>query len=218
MNGPDRGSGTVLTVALVAVGCLLGMLVSLFGQAVAARHRAQAAADLAALAAASAWPVADCTRAAGTASANGAGLDSCLPGSDGSVAVRVVVALPAPLAAFGPARAVARAGQPAAGDLPGSAAAPTPGPGLRRSTCCGDTGTADAAAAPAGTGEAARTASSSRAAAALSRGSFPLPHLGDCTQDGQPVSHSQSPSTARVARSQVAAQRYPRSANPAPPG
>jgi secretion/DNA translocation related TadE-like protein len=51
-DADDAGAGTVLVVGLVAVGVLLALAVSLLGQVVAARHRASAAADLAALAAA----------------------------------------------------------------------------------------------------------------------------------------------------------------------
>ncbi len=47
--------------------------------------------------------------------------------------------------------------------------------------------------------------SSSRIAPALSRGSLPLPHFGDCTHDGQPVSHAHAAIASRVAVSQVAA-------------
>jgi hypothetical protein len=42
---------------------------------------------------------------------------------------------------------------------------------------------------------------SSRYAAAFSNGSLPLPHFGDCTHDGQPLSHSQAPIASRVALS-----------------
>ena len=48
----DRGSATVWTVALSGVLATLGMAAVLGGAAVVARHRATAAADLAALAAA----------------------------------------------------------------------------------------------------------------------------------------------------------------------
>jgi len=54
-------------------------------------------------------------------------------------------------------------------------------------------------------------------AAALSKGLFLLPHLGDCTQEGQPASHSQALMASRVAVSHVLAFSKPRSANPAPP-
>ena len=44
----------------------------------------------------------------------------------------------------------------------------------------------------------------SRATApALSRGSFPLPHLGDCTQAGQPRSQPHAAMAARVADSHL---------------
>jgi secretion/DNA translocation related TadE-like protein len=118
----------VLAVALLAVGALLAALGALLGQAVAARHRAQAAADLAALAAASAWPLPDCGRATRTAAVNGAGVDGCRVAADGSVTVVVAVPLPPPLGALGPARAVARAGQPA---VPGPAVTGPEPPGGR---------------------------------------------------------------------------------------
>ena len=47
--------------------------------------------------------------------------------------------------------------------------------------------------------------SSRPTAPALSSGSLPLPHLGDCTHDGQPSAHSQAAMASRVARSQSAA-------------
>ena len=53
---------------------------------------------------------------------------------------------------------------------------------------------------------------------ALSSGSLPLPHLGDCTQDGQPLSHSQLATVARVACSHRRSTAKPRSLKPAPPG
>ena len=46
-----------------------------------------------------------------------------------------------------------------------------------------------------GAGRPARSTVSNRAAPALSSGSFPLPHLGDCTHDGQPDGHSHVSST-----------------------
>lgn len=48
------------------------------------------------------------------------------------------------------------------------------------------------------------TTPSTRPAPALSSGTFPLPHLGDCTHEGQPVAHSQSRIAERVAESQSA--------------
>ena len=56
-------------------------------------------------------------------------------------------------------------------------------------------------------GADARSARSSRAAPALSSGLFWLPHLGDCTHDGQPSSHSQASIVSSVADSQARAAR-----------
>ena len=50
-------------------------------------------------------------------------------------------------------------------------------------------------------GAQASTARSSRTAPVLSSGSLPLPHLGDCTQPGQPVSQRQVRTVSRVERS-----------------
>ncbi|MFE9682651.1 Rv3654c family TadE-like protein [Streptomyces sp. NPDC006285] len=52
---PDRGSATIWTVGALAVLCVVFGAVLVMGQAVVARHRAGAAADLAALAAADHW-------------------------------------------------------------------------------------------------------------------------------------------------------------------
>src|SRR4029079_9464403 len=60
--------------------------------------------------------------------------------------------------------------------------------------------------------------SSSRSAPALSSGLFWLPHLGDCTHEGQPSKHSHAAMVSRVAVSQSRAAAKPRSAKPAPPG
>ncbi|MFD7259883.1 Rv3654c family TadE-like protein [Streptomyces sp. NPDC059874] len=76
----DRGSATVWAVLVVAVlGAVFGGVL-LLGQAVAARHRAAAAADLAALAAAATWahgPEAACATAIRVARAQGAELAGC---------------------------------------------------------------------------------------------------------------------------------------------
>ncbi|MFE0579062.1 Rv3654c family TadE-like protein [Streptomyces sp. NPDC058874] len=89
----DRGSATVWA-ALVATA--LGAVfagVLLLGQAVLARHRAAAAADLAALAAAATWahgPDTACTTALRVARAQGAELAWChLGGEVADVAARV---------------------------------------------------------------------------------------------------------------------------------
>ncbi|MCW2690292.1 MAG: helicase/secretion neighborhood TadE-like protein [Mycobacterium sp.] len=82
------------------------------GSVVVARHRAQAAAELAALAAAgglTAGTVAACARASGVARAMGAGMDQCVV--DGlDVVVTVDAAVTFALWGIGPARAAARAG------------------------------------------------------------------------------------------------------------
>ena len=49
----------------------------------------------------------------------------------------------------------------------------------------------------------ASSTSSRRTAPALSSGSLPLPHLGDCTHDGQPSGHSHAAIASRVAVSHV---------------
>ena len=51
-------------------------------------------------------------------------------------------------------------------------------------------------------GASVSNASSSCTAPALSSGSLPLPHFGDCTHDGQPSGHSQATIASRVTRSQ----------------
>ncbi|WP_460435340.1 Rv3654c family TadE-like protein [Angustibacter speluncae] len=114
----DEGAGSVLVVALVAVLGVGALGVTTVGQAVLARHRAGTAADLAALAAASAaWPstasgrCADEVRAAArqVAAANRGALVGCR--ADGaSVEVVVTVPVEGPAASVGPARATARAG------------------------------------------------------------------------------------------------------------
>jgi secretion/DNA translocation related TadE-like protein len=117
----ERGAGTVLVLAVMAAALALTSLTGLLGQVIVARHRAQAAADLAALAGAaaavsgksvpnpfSASPADDGCRTAGAiASVNGAEIGSCVVSEEGVVAVGVSVPV-------GPrqwrAHAVARAG------------------------------------------------------------------------------------------------------------
>ncbi len=82
------------------------------GAAVIARHRAQAAADLSALAAAGMMPVgltAACEKAAVVAAAMGTAVTAC---TADALDVAVTVDAPVPLGRWGvgPARAVARAG------------------------------------------------------------------------------------------------------------
>lgn len=117
-GGRDDGAGSVLVVALVAVLGVGAVGVTAVGQAVLARHRAGTAADLAALAAASAaWPSAAPGACAGqvraaaakVAAANRGELAACRV--DGST-VELVVTVPVEgwVASVGPARATARAG------------------------------------------------------------------------------------------------------------
>ncbi len=61
--------------------------------------------------------------------------------------------------------------------------------------------------------------SSTATAGPLSSGSLPLPHLGDCTHDGQPDSQPHSAiAVAGGAAASRAATAKARSAKPAPPG
>jgi secretion/DNA translocation related TadE-like protein len=108
----QRGSGTVLVLALAAVAALLAAAVGLLGAAVLARHRVEAAADLGALAAAGAPGGADCGRAGAVVAAGGGTLVACTALTDGTVLVRVTRSGPVGLTAV----AVARAGQPADGE------------------------------------------------------------------------------------------------------
>ena len=118
-DGRDRGSGSVLVLALVAVLAVGALATAAVGRAAAARHVAASAADLSALAAAAAaWPVAApgrCTgavreRAASVATANGARLTACTMVDGSDVVVEVQVPVPGLLGGLGPARAAARAG------------------------------------------------------------------------------------------------------------
>jgi len=97
--------------ALLATVAWAGTLV---GVAVVARHRAETAADLAALAGAADVGYGDpCARATGAASRNRAVLIRCNVGVDGDVTVVVAVPAPRVLARWGggSAVAVARAGR-----------------------------------------------------------------------------------------------------------
>ena len=92
----ERGSATVLTVA--ALGSVLVVVAGVLALAGVVRdvHRARAAADLAALAAA--VPLAygtgvDCAAAASVATSNGASLTACATELDGSVVVSVSVSV-----------------------------------------------------------------------------------------------------------------------------
>jgi len=108
----ERGSATVASVAMMAALLAVTVACVYLGSAVIARHRAQAAADLAALAAAQ--RLADgtavaCSQASAVAAAMAATVADCaVDGLDVVVAVDVPAALGR--LGMGTARAVARAG------------------------------------------------------------------------------------------------------------
>ena len=119
LTGPsrarDRGSGTVLALAVGFAAVSMAWAGAGLGSAVLARHRAETAADLAALAAAARPQVAApgaCQAAARLAMANGARLLTCRAGGNGavSVSVAVPVLVPGLGPAWGSATASARAG------------------------------------------------------------------------------------------------------------
>jgi secretion/DNA translocation related TadE-like protein len=119
----DRGSAAIWVLACSAVVLAVAAVVVVRTLAVLARHRAESAADLAALAAAGQIGVgADpCGAARAVASADHASVQLCTvsldpSGRSGTVRVRVTVAVDLPL--IGPGRSEARA---RAGRLPGRA-------------------------------------------------------------------------------------------------
>ena len=98
--------------ALIAVVLAITVAAAAAGSAVVARHRAQAGADLAALAAAAGLPAggaADCTRAAGLTAAMSTPMAGCVV-DDLDVVVTVEVAVRVGRWDLGSARAAARAG------------------------------------------------------------------------------------------------------------
>ena len=105
----DRGSGTVLLLALVAVALVVAAMLGLLASAQLGRGRAQTAADLGALAGAArllaGQPGDPCPTVAEVVRRNRASLSSCTDEGGGVVTVRVVVRGPA-----GSATASARAG------------------------------------------------------------------------------------------------------------
>jgi secretion/DNA translocation related TadE-like protein len=123
----DRGSATVWTALVATTLCAVFGAVLALGQAVAARHRAAGAADLAALAAAGhalRGPVDACALAVAVAAAQGAEVARCaLSGEVADVTAR---------ARFGPYTPAvrARAGPPLPPAPPGPPAPGPPAPGL----------------------------------------------------------------------------------------
>lgn len=109
----DRGSASVLVVGVCLLALVLATGAGAVGSAVIARHQAQAAADLAALAAADVLlgrsPGPPCVVAAAVASRNGAELDQCAV-TGREVIVRAKVRPATTIAAVGDAAATARAG------------------------------------------------------------------------------------------------------------
>jgi secretion/DNA translocation related TadE-like protein len=123
----------VWVLACSALVLLIGVATSLRAAAVLARHRAESAADFAALAAAGRIGVGgdSCAAAAALAAANGAALVRCRPrlGPDGrSGIVDVSVSLAVRLPVLGAARvtATARAGRPSAARVVATARAERP--------------------------------------------------------------------------------------------
>ncbi|QHC02329.1 hypothetical protein EK0264_07150 [Epidermidibacterium keratini] len=108
----ERGSSTVIVAGLIALLCIVGVAVLTIGMARAARHQADAAADLAALAAASALldgSAEPCTAANEVAARNGATLAGCAIEGQ-TVRVNVTVAVNLGRWGIGQAGARARAG------------------------------------------------------------------------------------------------------------
>jgi secretion/DNA translocation related TadE-like protein len=95
----DRGSGTLLTLAVVIFLLSLIAAVGVFGRYIVVRHRAAAAADLAALAGAQAYGTGKdgCAMAKAVAARNGQQLAECSVAGDRTdfvVSVRVTAAAP----------------------------------------------------------------------------------------------------------------------------
>lgn len=112
-SGSDRGSMTVVMLGVIAGALVLAVLVGGLVRGITARGQAQAAADLAALAAAEVAAVggpAPCATARQVAVRNGAALASCAIGDGGMVDLVTVVAVQ-PLPSWQrTARATSRAG------------------------------------------------------------------------------------------------------------
>lgn len=120
-GGRDRGSGTVAVLGVV--GVLLAMTVGALTvvSAVVASHRAQSAADLAALAVGAALVVGEgsgvaCGRGVAVAARNGGSVTSCQAAPD--LSVELVVNVPATMTRLGAATARARAGPATSGAQP----------------------------------------------------------------------------------------------------
>ncbi|WP_370329515.1 Rv3654c family TadE-like protein [Mycolicibacterium hippocampi] len=106
----ERGSASIVAAAMIAALVVITAGSAHIGAAVIARHRAQAAADLTALAAAAYLPTGmqrACAQASALAAMMGTTAVEC---SVHDLDVVVVVEAPVRIPASGPARAIARAG------------------------------------------------------------------------------------------------------------
>jgi secretion/DNA translocation related TadE-like protein len=112
----EAGSSSIHLLLLLTLVCCAGLVTAAAGQALAVRHRAATAADLAALAAGDrvlAGPSAACARGREIAYANDASMVACTVTGE-IVDVLVEVRLTNALRGFPPVRARARAGPTAA--------------------------------------------------------------------------------------------------------
>ncbi|MEU4363709.1 Rv3654c family TadE-like protein [Promicromonospora sp. NPDC023987] len=116
-SDPERGAGTVLVLGIVAAVLLLAVGIAALGAAQNARGVAQAAADLGALAGATALRDGfdSCGTAGGAVARNGAEIASCEVLGGGVVRVVVTREASGPGGVLGKAGASARAGPRAAG-------------------------------------------------------------------------------------------------------
>jgi secretion/DNA translocation related TadE-like protein len=119
-DGPDRGSASIWLLACCALLLVVAFAGTVRAAAVVVRHRAESAADLAALAAAGQIGVSDgvCAAAARIAMANGATVVRCQPalapgGRSGSVTVRLTMRVRLPVVGSREVVASARAGRDA---------------------------------------------------------------------------------------------------------
>jgi secretion/DNA translocation related TadE-like protein len=116
----DRGSASLWVLACCALLMAVAFAATLRGTAVLARHRAESAADLAALAAAGQIGVsaAICSAATKVAAANGTVVTACSPtlrpdGRSGTVTVRLILRVRLPVLGGAQVVASARAGREA---------------------------------------------------------------------------------------------------------
>jgi secretion/DNA translocation related TadE-like protein len=120
--GKERGSATIWMIGLMTLIFAVAAAVTFTGMARVARHRAQSAADLSALAAARlafADPDRGCAEASSLAVGNGAKVTRCFIDGDGIADVQVAVRLSLPVAGGLTVATVARAGPVHISDLTG---------------------------------------------------------------------------------------------------